>query len=184
MHFVRASKSAIVVHAVSGLVVASCRIDGFTPLPNIQFSGIAVGGNDMAVTPSPTQPGHPENISGRIVIANNVLNLIGGTGSDVVLGITAFSVGQPPGGEVDLYISGNRIKNVNRPGIDLRRIGGRAHVEGNTIITSSVASQATPEAIRVVNIGSFVIAHNVIDCHWSNPDAIGWVYIVRLLTGR
>jgi hypothetical protein len=71
VHFVRPSKSAIVVHAVSGLVVASCGIDGFTPLPNIQFSGIAVGGNDMAVTPSPTQPGHPENISGRIVIANN-----------------------------------------------------------------------------------------------------------------
>jgi hypothetical protein len=74
---------------------------------------------------------------------------------------------------VDLYISGNRIRNVNRPGIDVRRIGGSAYVEGNKIITSPVASQATAEVIRVVDIGSFVIAHNVIDYHWSNPDAIG-----------
>jgi hypothetical protein len=74
---------------------------------------------------------------------------------------------------VDLYISGNRINDVNRPGIDMRRIGGRAHVEGNKITTSPVATQPTAEAIRVVGIGSFVIAHNVIHCQWSNPDAIG-----------
>jgi hypothetical protein len=172
LHFVRPSKSAIVVYSVKGLVIASCHIEGFVPLQNIQFSGIGISTSDMAAIPTPSQPGHPENISGRILIANNDLDLVGGKASDAVLGITAFSVGQSPGGEVDLYISENRIRNVNRPGIDLRRIGGRAHVERNRIITSSVASQATPEAIRVVNIGSFVIAHNVIDCQWSNPDAI------------
>jgi len=173
LHFVSPSKSAIVVYAVSGLVIASCRIDGYVPLPNIQFSGIGITASDMAAAPTPTQPGHPENISGRIVIANNDLNLVGGTSSDVVLGITTFSAGQPPDREVDLYISGNRINNVNRPGIDTRRIGGRAHVEGNKITTSPIATQPTAEAIRVVGIGSFVIAHNVIDCQWSNPDAIG-----------
>ena len=60
VRFDRPSKNAIYVYAVSGLVVASCRIDGIVPLPNIQFSGIGVGASDMAVTPSPTQPGHPE----------------------------------------------------------------------------------------------------------------------------
>jgi len=43
VHFVSPSKSAIVVYAVSGLVVASCRIDGYVPLANISFqeSGLA-----------------------------------------------------------------------------------------------------------------------------------------------
>jgi hypothetical protein len=173
VHFVRPSKSAIYAYAVSGLVVASCRIDGFVPLPNIQFSGIGVGASDMAVTPAPDQPGHPENISGRILIANNDLDLSGGTASDNVLGITAFSAGVSPDAEVDLYISGNRIRNVNRPGIDVRRVGGRAHVEGNEITTGPLATQANAEAIRLVNIGSFVVADNVIHCQWSNPDAIG-----------
>jgi hypothetical protein len=173
VHFVRASKTAIVVHAVNGLVIASCRIDGFTPLPNIQFSGISVDGSDMAVTPTPTQPGHPENISGRIVIANNDIDP-GEMTSGNVLGITVFSAGQSPDREVNLYVTGNRISNVKEPAINLRRIGGRAHVESNVITTGPVsAGLARPEAIRIVNIGSFVIAHNVIHCQWPDPDAIG-----------
>jgi hypothetical protein len=111
---VRPSKSAIVVYAVSGLVVASCRIEGFVPLPNIQFSAIGISASDMAVTPTPSQPGHPENISGRIMIANNDLDLVGGTASDAVLGITTLSAGVSPEREVDLYISGNRIRNQSR----------------------------------------------------------------------
>ena len=174
VRFVRPAKSAIIVYAVSGLVVASCSIEGFTVLPNIQFSGIAVIANDMAVTPSPTQPGHPQNLSGRIVIANNVIdggeNPVGN-----VLGITTFSAGVSPDKEVDLYITGNRIRNVTEPAINLRRIGGRAHVEGNVITTGPVSSPTTPrpEAIRAVNIGSYVIAHNVIHSQWPDPDAIG-----------
>jgi len=173
VHFIRPSKTAIVVHAVSGLVIASCRIDGFVPLPNIQFSGIAIDGSDMAVTPTPTQPGHPENISGRIVIANNDIDP-GGMSSGNVLGITAFSAGQSPDREVDLYITGNRISNVKEPAINLRRIGGRAHVEDNVITTGPVsAGLSRPEVIRAVNIGSYVIAHNVIHCQWPDTDAIG-----------
>lgn len=173
VHFVSPSKSAIVVYAVSGLVIASCRIEGFTP-SNIQFSGIGIGANDMAVLPTPTQPGHPENISGRILIANNDIDA-GANPLGNVLGITMFSAGQSPDREVDIYISGNRIRNITVPGINVRRIGGRAHVEGNVITTGPVSSQTTrrPEAIRVVNIGSYVIAHNVIDCQWPDPDAIG-----------
>ena len=174
VHFVRPAKSAIIVYAVSGLVIASCRIEGFTLLPNIQFSGFAVIANDMAVTPSPTQPGHPENLSGRIVIADNDIdpgeNPIGN-----VLGITTFSAGVSPDKEVDLYITGNRIRNVTEPAINLRRIGGRAHVEENVITTGPVSSPTTPrpEAIRAVNIGSYVITHNVIHSQWPDPEAIG-----------
>jgi hypothetical protein len=175
VRFVRPAKSAILVYAASGLVIASCRIDGITPLPNIQFSGIGISASDMAVTPTPSQPGHPENISGRILIADNDLDLTGGTAFDNVLGITTFSAGQSPDREVDVYISGNRIKNVTEPAINLRRIGGRVHVEGNVITTGPVSSQTTPrpEAIRAVNIGSYVIAHNVIHSEWPDPDAIG-----------
>jgi hypothetical protein len=171
VHFVRPVKSAIGVYAVSGLVVASCRIEGFTLLPGIQFSGIGIGASDMSVTPTPTQPGHPENISGRIVIADNDIDA-GENPTGNVLGITMFSAGQSPDREVDLYITGNRIRNVTEPAINLRRIGGRAHVEGNVITTGPV-SGTRPEAIRIVNIGSYVIAHNVIHSQWPGPDAIG-----------
>lgn len=174
VHFVRPAKSAIVVYSVSGLVIATCRIEGFMPLPNIQFSGIGVTASDMAADPTPPQPGHPENISGRIVIADNDLDLAGGTASDNVLGITTFSAGQSPDREVDEYIVGNRIKNVTEPGINLRRIGGRVHVEGNVITTGPVSGAAArPEAIRAVNIGSYVIAHNMIHSQWPDPNAIG-----------
>ena len=91
-----------------------------------------------------------------------------------MLGITTFSAGQSPDKEVDIYISGNRIRNVTEPAINLRRIGGRAHVEGNVITTPPSSSQvARPEVIRAVNIGSYVIAHNVIHSQWPDPDAIG-----------
>src|SRR5215471_15552360 len=175
VHFVRPTKSAVLVYAVSGLVIASCRIEGIVPLPNVASSGIGISASDMAVIPTPSQPGHPENITGRILIADNDLDLAGGTAFDNVLGITTFSAGQSPDREVDLYISGNRIRNITEPGINLRRIGGRAHVEGNVITTGPVSSQKIPrpEAIRVANIGSYVIAHNVIDCQWPDPDAIG-----------
>jgi hypothetical protein len=89
------------------------------------------------------------------LITDNDLDLAGGTAFDNVLGITMFSASQSPDREVDLYISGNRIRNITEPGINLRRIGGRAHVEGNVITTGPVSSQTTPrpEAIRVVNSG-------------------------------
>jgi len=51
VHFVSPAKSAIVVYAVSGLLVASCRIEGFVPRPNIQFSGVGISASDMAVKP-------------------------------------------------------------------------------------------------------------------------------------
>lgn len=175
VRFVRPAKSAILVYAVSGLLVASCRIDGITPLPNIQFSGISIGASDMATIPTPSKPGHPEKLSGRIEVVNNDLDFAGGTVFDNVLGVTAFSAGQSPDKEVDLYITGNRIRNITQPAINLRRIGGRARVESNVITTGNVSSPTTrrPEAIRAANTGSYVIAHNVIHSEWPAPEAIG-----------
>jgi hypothetical protein len=178
LRFVRTSNSAILVYAATGLVVGSCSIDQITPLPNsqiVQFSGITVDGSDAAPTPSPTQPGHPQNISGKVLILNNDLDLAGGTAFGNVLGITALSVGQSPGNEVDIHISGNRISNVSEPAINLRRVGGRAYVDGNVIMTGPVSSQtaARPEAIRAANIGTYVITDNVIHSEWPDPDAIG-----------
>jgi hypothetical protein len=48
-------------------------------------------------------------------------------------------------------------------------------VEGNVINTGPVSSQIAPvpEVIRVVNTGSYVIAHNTIHCEWPDPQAIG-----------
>ena len=178
LRFVRPANAAILVYSATGLVIDSCRIEGFTPRlnpPDVQFSGITLYGSDTAVIPTPTQPGHPQNIYGRILIVNNDLDLAGGTATDNVLGITTFSIGLSPNNLVDMYISGNTVKNVTEPAINMRRIGGSAHVEGNAIWTGPISSQITtrPEAIRVANIGTYVIADNVIHSEWPDPDAIG-----------
>jgi hypothetical protein len=173
--FVRPIAEAIFVYAVSGLTITNCKIDSVVP-------GTVAGGGSIGIdidtsgnVPSPAQPGHPENISGRLLIANNDIDMVGGSAVDNTLGITVFSVGQSPNQEADIYVSANRISNMTEPAINFRRVGGRAHVEGNVIKTGPVSSQKAPqpEAIRAVNIGSYVIAHNTIDCQWTDPDAKG-----------
>jgi hypothetical protein len=108
------------------------------------------------------------------LIINNEIDLIGGTAQDLTIGIFVFSVGQSPDKEADLYVSGNKISNVTEPAINVRRIGGRVYVEGNVINTGPVSGVARPpEAIRVANTGSYVIAHNIIHCEWPDSDATG-----------
>jgi len=91
------------------------------------------------------------------------------------MGIVVFSAGLTADNGVDVYVSGNRIRHVTEPAIDIRRIGGRAHVERNVATTGNVVSTTIPgpEVIRVVNIGSYVIAHNSIVCEWPDPQAKG-----------
>jgi hypothetical protein len=173
LHFVRPKNSAILVDAVSGLTIASCQIEGIVPVPPRPSSGLWISTMGSAI-PFPNQPGHPEKISGRLVIANNDIDTGGGTAADNVLGITVFSVGQSPDKQVDIYVSGNEIKNITEPAINFRRVGGRAHIEDNVITTGTLlGTAARPEAIRVVNIGSYVIARNSVDCQWPDPSAIG-----------
>ncbi|MBV9146899.1 MAG: right-handed parallel beta-helix repeat-containing protein [Acidobacteria bacterium] len=165
---------AILVYSAAGLTITSCKIDGIVPSSALGGS-IAIDIDTSGAVPTPGQPGHPENISGRVLIADNDIDVSGGSVADNTLGITVFSVGESPNREADLFISGNRISNTTEPAINFRRIGGRAHIEGNVIHTGPISSQKAPrpEVIRVVNTGSYVVTHNSIECEWPDPEAIG-----------
>jgi hypothetical protein len=169
LRFIRPKGDAINVSAVSGLVVASCKIEGVEPV-GPGSDGIAIA--TAFAPPSPAQPGHPENVSGTLLIVNNDID-VGGTALDNTQGVIIFSVGVP-GAEVEVYVSGNNIRNTTEPAINFRRVVGRAYVEGNVLSTGSVAGRAAaPQVIRIVNSGSYLIAHNSIDCGWARSDAAG-----------
>ena len=172
LRFIRPKGDAILVYAVSGLMIASCRIDGLEPLPTIS----AGEGFDIITSrgiPLPTNAGKPENISGTLLIANNDIDLAGGTAQANTNGVLISSVGVP-GAEVEVYVSGNKIRNTTEPAINFRRIVGRAYIERNVIATGALVGTAgNPQAIRVVNTGSYLIAHNSIDCTWPGGDAEG-----------
>jgi hypothetical protein len=63
LRFVNPTSAAIDVSAVSGLVIASCRIEGLHPLNN-QSNGISI--TTTSGIPRPAQPGNPERISGTL----------------------------------------------------------------------------------------------------------------------
>jgi hypothetical protein len=98
-------------------MIASCKIDG---------TGNGGDGIDIATSdtiPTPANPGHPENISGTLLIANNDIDLAGGMAGDQTVGVLVFSVGVRSA-EVEAYVSGNTIRNTTEPAIDFRRIVG------------------------------------------------------------
>jgi hypothetical protein len=172
LRFVSPTHDAIFVYAVNGLTISSCRIQGIVPSPGAPGNpGIDVSTTGGPV-PTPAKPGHPENIYGTISITNNKLDLTGGGSLGNTLGINVFSVGQSPNKEADIYVSGNHISNVTEPAINFRRIAGQVHVEHNMLTTGEVAG-ASPEVIRAVNTGTYLIAHNLINCQWGDPQAKG-----------
>ncbi len=172
LHFVNPTSAAIDVSAVSGLVIASCWIEGVQPL-NHQSNGIAITTTFGLPNglPTPGQPGKPERVSGSLLIVDNDIDLRGATAVDNALGIVVFSVGVH-GGEVDAFVSGNRITNVTEPAINFRALVGRAFIERNQLRTAAFAGTAA-EVIRVVNLGSYLIARNSIDCRWTHGVGIG-----------
>jgi hypothetical protein len=173
LRFVRPKVEAMLVYAVSGLTIAGCKIEGVDPTSALGTAGIDI--NTSGNVPSPTKPGQPQNVTGKLSITSNDINMVGASDVDNAVGILVFSVGQSPDKEVDVHISGNHISNTTEPAINFRRVGGRARVEGNVINTGPVSSRSAPgpEAIRVVNIGTYVISHNTIVCEWPDPGAIG-----------
>jgi hypothetical protein len=173
LRFILPKGDAILVYGVSGLVIASCKIEGPEPLPSIG-GGEGIDIITSAGIPTPTNRGKPENISGTLLIANNDIDVAGGTALDLTVGVLIFSVGVP-GAEVEAYVSGNKIRNSTEPAINVRRVDGRVYVERNVITTGSASSPKAPgpEAIRVANIGSYLIAHNSIDCRWADAEAKG-----------
>ena len=172
LRFNRPTWDGIFVYAVSGLTITKCKFKGLVPGG---LGGSAIEINTVGNLPSPMQTGHPENISGRLLITNNDIDLEGASAVENTLGITIFGVGRSPDRKADIYVSGNRIRNTTEPAINFRLLGGQANVESNVINTGTVSSTLVPrpEAIRIANTGSYVIAHNKIDCEWPDADAMG-----------
>jgi hypothetical protein len=167
LRFIQPTAAAINVYAVSGLVIASCKIEGVLNA----FAGIRIG--TTVNPPVPTNPGTPENISGTLLIVNNDID-VGGTALVNSLGVSVFGVGVP-GAEVEVYVSRNTIRNTTEPPIDFARIVGRAYIERNVITTGSLVgpNPFPPQAIRVQKLGSYLIAHNSIDVGWPSTGAQG-----------
>src|SRR5260370_13785817 len=87
------------------------------------------------------------------------------------LGIVVFGAGKSPDQEVDLYISGNQITNSNERPINIYGIGGRAYIERNVITTTGgpgINVMPSGDVIHIVGPGSFLVAHNTIDCQWTS----------------
>jgi len=170
LRFVRPTSVAILAYTVSGLAITSTRVEGVVPFAH-QSNGIAVVTSNV---PNLATPGTPELVSGSLQIEGNDIDLAGGTsGVDNTLGLVVFNVGVP-GAEVDARVAHNRIRNVTEPAIDFRRIGGRAIIEHNEISTGSAfGPNPRNQALRVVNTGSYRVAHNSITCEWANGVAAG-----------
>jgi hypothetical protein len=176
LRFVRPKEQAIIVLAVSGLAIADCTIDGVEPQPDptAPTAGKFAGGIFVVTTPTlfpPTaaQPGQPENVAGTLMIVNNDID-VGGTAGDNTVGIGIFSVGKSPDKEVDLYVSGNNIRNITERPIDINQVGGRVQIERNVIATGAIAGPSagvTPDGIHAVGSGSYLIARNSIVSEWA-----------------
>jgi len=176
LRFIRPKRYAIFVDAVTGLAIDSCIIESVEPLP---FSGNATGmsyGFGISVStllglPTPESPGKPENISGKLSIADNQISL--NSAADEGMGIMIVSVGdlERP---VDLDISANTISNASQKAINLKQIGGRARIERN-LITSSVVytgpARGFIAGIHCGGSGSYLVAHNRIDM--ADPNGAG-----------
>jgi hypothetical protein len=114
---VRPKAGAIWIYAVSGLAVTGCRVESVEPS--------ATFGNEAG------QPG-------PLAFLNNDID-VGGTPGIQTLGIVMFSVGRSPDKEVNLNVSGNKIRNVTEPAINFRYVGGRARAEQSVIRTGVAA---------------------------------------------
>ncbi len=172
LRFIKPAARAVVVYAANGLTIANCKIEGVVPVPPSGSAAIDI--NTTGTVPTLADPGQPQNIFGRVLVSDNEIDVSGGTSTDTTLGIVIFSVGQTPDNEADIYVVGNKISNTTQTAINLRRIGGRAYLEGNEIVTGPVSGPSSPpEVIRAVNTGSYVIAHNTIQCEWPDPQAVG-----------
>lgn len=173
LRFLRPRGEAIVVYKVSGLVIASCRIQGMEMLPTSLLNGatgIEVNTSGFSF-PSLAQPGTPENVSGKIVVANNDID-VGGSASQQTLGLIVWGIGVP-GAEVEVQVTGNTIRNVTERGIYLSRVVGRTDVTRNLIVSGRIPGPVPPMGIYASNLGSHVIAHNTVHAQWQTGEAWG-----------
>ena len=109
LRFERPILDAIFVYAVNGLTITKCKFKGIVPTPfggtvPPAPTGIAIDINTVGHVPMPMQGGHPENISGRLLITNNDIDLESASAAENRLGITVFAVGGSPDREADIYV--------------------------------------------------------------------------------
>ena len=170
LHFMHTRAVAIRVVAASGLLIASNRIEGVS---RDAANAAAIAVHTSPSPPTPNSPGQPENISGTVLIVNNDIDMQGTPGVNF-LAIIAFAMGKSPDKEVDLYISGNNIRKSTERPINVYNVGGRAYIERNVITTGiAVGSVApSPDVIHIQGYGSYLIAHNSIDCAWAQGAGI------------
>jgi hypothetical protein len=165
------------VVAAGGLVISSNKIEGVVSIGGNPF-GILIG--TAGGPPTADQLGQSGNISGALFIANNDIDMQAQDGHNY-LGIVVFGAGKSPDQEVDLYISGNQITNSNERPINIYSVGGRAYIERNVITTTGgpgVNVMPSGDVIHIAGPGSFLIAHNSIDCQWTSGLQAG----IRLQT--
>jgi hypothetical protein len=176
LHFISPTSGAMWIYAVGGLVIANCRIESIVPSAEFGMEAGQANPTSGAIfigadphPPAATTPGKPENFSGTLAILNNDIDVgVGATPDAQTLGIVMFNVGRSPDKEVDIYVSGNNIRNFTEVAINFRVIGGRASAQRNVIVTGATGGA---DAIRVVGSGSYLIAHNSIDCGWASGAA-------------
>lgn len=174
----KAPGAVIRVVAARGLAITSNRIEGEIRSASGVTGAIEVGA--VAVAADASHPLQPENVSGTLWIANNDIDMQGTAGANS-LGISIFSVGKSPDQEVDLYVSGNNIRNMTGRAIVVAGAGGRVSIERNVIATaafprSKPCVQAGDSSGVVSNSGesgSYLVAHNTIDCAWASRGARG-----------
>ena len=169
VRFVRPTSTAILVHRVRGLEILHSSIEGIVPFRAGGSAGITIttrGGMEML-----TSPGNPESVSGHVVIANNVIDGVGGTAREGTAGVNIFSIGQSPGSEVRVDIVSNQITNTTAPTINMRGIHGTVRVLGNTLQTSP-ETVGDVDAVRLVSGGAILMASNTVECSWPNAAGI------------
>src|SRR5262249_41285573 len=132
---------------------------------------LAAGINVSTAGP-PGGPGKPNNFSGTFSISNNDV-AVGGTAHDRTIGIAIMTVGRSPDSEVDVFVTGNNVRNVTEPGINVQLVGGRVRVQRNVITTAAASPATRPVAMRIVGSGSYRIAHNWIHCRFVSGGAVG-----------
>ena len=171
LRFTRPIADAVLVYAVSGLEISSCRVEGLEPF---QHGGEGFAISTSGVTPTPTKPGKPENVSGILRVVDNDIDVIGATAADNALGVVVFSVGVPAA-PVQAHVYGNRISNVTARAINIYQVGGDASIERNFITTSTISGPAggiAPEGIHVTGSGSYLVARNSVHSRWATGAGI------------
>jgi hypothetical protein len=118
-----------------------------------------------------TGAGHPENVSGHLVIAGNDIDGTGGSARAPTGGILVLGVGRLPDSPADVAIISNHITNMTAPTVNIRRVDGSVHVDNNQLATSP-DNVGDVDAVRLVSAGSIVMTNDTVECRWPNAAAI------------